>query len=216
MTPEKLLRHKNGNGRKSAESEVYEDSVIDKTSYVKGDSDVMMKSLIAEGSRINGCVIHKSKIFGASCENTIIINSTVKHSDISCEYITSSEIYRSEIGGESRIYDAFVENSDFSDLTVTGNSFIENWRKTSSDWFDGKFAYISGGTWKRPPIIYRFEDVNVTLCEAEDDQLHVNCKKYKRADWIRRANRYGKLFNLSKDQIAQCVSFTEALPKTND
>lgn len=204
----KTLRHKNGNGRKGVYSEVYADSSLDKNSLVLGENSDILKSMFI-GSKADDCFVFDSFLQNSEIFATVLIKSMVTNSDIDCEYVAASDVYNSRISGESKIKNAILNNVAIKNVTIDGAQ-LYNFGTPDSP-VDLECGYITGGVWHRAPRVIRFGERNVTLTEAEDNQLHVNCRKFPTLEWIKKAAQYARLYNLSKDELSQAIKFAETL-----
>lgn len=198
-------------GRKSPLAFVSADSFIDRDSWVLGDADVLKSNLYS--SRVDSCVVKKSRLIYAIIQASLIINSNIKNSKISIEYVADSAIKNASIFGQNtKVITSAIENVSLTNAHIE-NAVLKNWGAAEVDLHDG---YITGGSWERAPRIFhvRIEDENyndVTLTEAENGHLHVNCTKFPVEKWIRLAHRFGRIYGMSPALVDSSIEFARSL-----
>ncbi len=183
-----FIRHKLGNGKKFDESEACSDSILCQ-SEIHGETHCFHSNLlqsIVKGSYLANSLIHKSFV-----ENSIIADSQINKSTVVCHSVTNSNLENSHLLGESIISKSVIKNSKFSNLIVS-NANIIDWDLLNLPTTNFQFARITSGTWRIPPRIHRFEDLNMTVTESTNGQALIGCIEKPMSEWIKCGDRFGR------------------------
>lgn len=169
------LRHHRGNGKKYGND-----------TEVSADSFLDRRSTTGDNTEIYGSKIISSLIQ----DDALIINSTVRHSTIS---------------GQSRLYNATVEEVDLENVRVFNARLIGPWSLDDHVRFDR-------GTWTQPPRFHVIEDplIRVVISECAGDLMHCGCYCFPFDFWRSRGYAYGKVAGWSPGLV------DEALAKMTD
>jgi len=164
------LRHHRGNGRKYGND-----------CEISSDTLLDRHSTVGDSTEAYGSKIISSLIQ----DDALIINSTVRHSTIA---------------GQSRLYNATVEEVDLENVRVFNAKLIGPWSLNEHVRFDR-------GTWTQPPRYHVIEDslIRVIISECVSDLMHVGCYCRPWETWRARGRAYGKVAGWSPGLIDEAL-----------
>lgn len=199
----KYFRHRNGNGRKTDNAKVFDDSLVSKNSFIEGDCDVIDTQVVDSVVR-NSFVSHSKLLDGSTVQDSIVSLSYLQSSSVSAEFMVSSHAWRSVVNGQISLLRTKVIHSTLSNATISDAEF-------HNVVFNGQGGYVKGGVWTRPPRVLAFPDKVVTLVENANQTMCCNCFQKPLTDWIAKGRQYGRRFDLNDDEIRQGIEFAKSL-----
>jgi hypothetical protein len=212
-----MFRHKNGNGKKSLIAEVSLDSVIDRTSYVEGDSDIE-NCHIGDGSRIIDSALINSVSLASTVRSSIGVGCRFVGSQVSVNLAKDSLFVDSSVDGDSKLVKCEMIRCSVRNLNARNCRlswvrpiYPEDYQGCVEFHTDFHGGYITRGVWNHPPELLHFPNSKVTIVESVRGYVNVNCTERRISDWIKRGPRFAKIYGLNHAELVAAVAFGEHL-----